>query len=219
MINSVYMLGLIFTVSLLGGCATFPSGKYVQLGKGESIDQLAKKYQVQAWQIQEANQGKRIAPGEWVFIPQKRGIVAHLREQSVAVERQMYIANGKFLWPVPSNKTISSRFGHRWGRPHEGIDIPAREGSHFMASADGVVVYSGNDLSGYGNLIVVGHKDGVFTVYAHAQRIYVSKGDKVFKGQAIGKVGQSGKASGPHLHFEMRKLSRAVDPVDYLVFN
>jgi murein DD-endopeptidase MepM/ murein hydrolase activator NlpD len=203
----------------LVACGTFPSGKYVQIKKGDNIEKIAKIHNVKAWQIQEANQGKRIAHGEWIFIPQKRGIISHLREQTVELERQVYITSGKFLWPVPSNKTISSKFGHRWGRPHEGIDIPAREGSYFLSSADGVVVYSGNDLSGYGNLLVLGHKDGVFTVYAHAQKLFVHKGEKVFKGQAIGKVGQTGKATGPHLHFEMRKMSRALDPTHHLVFN
>ncbi len=126
---------------------------------------------------------------------------------------------GNLMWPVPSSKKVSSNFGHRWGRKHEGIDIPAREGAPILAVQDGVVVYAGNGLGGYGNLIVLGHKNGLFSVYAHAQKVFVRKNDRISQGQMIASVGQTGKASGPHLHFELRQHSRAINPMQSLVRN
>jgi murein DD-endopeptidase MepM/ murein hydrolase activator NlpD len=113
---------------------------------------------------------------------------------------------------VPSHKSISSNFGARWGRHHDGIDIPARKGTHIVSVSDGVVVYAGSGLGGYGNLTVISHRNGLFSVYAHSDKLYTTKGQKVHKGQVIATVGSTGRSTGNHLHFEIRKNSNPVDP-------
>ena len=75
--------------------------------------------------------------------------------------------------PVPASKKISSEFGKRWGKNHEGIDIPAPQGSHFLASEKGRVIFSGNSLKSYGNMLIISHPGEVFTIYAHAKKLFV----------------------------------------------
>jgi lipoprotein NlpD len=123
-------------------------------------------------------------------------------------------AKGRMLWPV-KGKIISS-FGRRGSRMHDGIDIKAKEGTPIHAAAAGTVVYSDSRLSGYGKLVIVRHGRNLFTAYAHNQRNLVQKGAKVRRGDVIAKIGHTGRASGPHLHFEVRHGSTAVDPLAYL---
>jgi murein DD-endopeptidase MepM/ murein hydrolase activator NlpD len=87
------------------------------------------------------------------------------------------------------------------------------------ASEDGVVAYAGNELKGYGNLVLVRHPNGFVTAYAHASEVMVKRGDQVKRGQIIAKAGQTGNASSPQLHFEIRKGSTPVDPNQYLASN
>ncbi|ATX79795.1 lipoprotein NlpD [Mariprofundus aestuarium] len=121
---------------------------------------------------------------------------------------------GKLLWPVRAK--VSSRFGRRGSRMHDGIDIPAKEGTPVLAAASGVVVYSDQRLSGYGKLVIIRHGRNLFTAYAHNQRNLVKKGAKVKAGETIARVGRTGRASGSHLHFEVRQGSTPVDPLAYL---
>lgn len=98
------------------------------------------------------------------------------------------------------------------GKKHDGIDIPARSGSHILAVNDGVVVYSGNGFGGYGNVLILSHRYGFFSLYAHNKVNYAKKGETVHKGQVIAQVGSTGKSTGPHLHFEIRRDGRALNP-------
>lgn len=116
-------------------------------------------------------------------------------------------------WPVEG--TITSRFGKRRGRAHDGIDISAPTGSSVRAAAAGEVLFAATHGS-YGNLVVLKHADGLVTVYAHNERNLVRKGQTVRKGQLLGKVGQTGRASGPHLHFEVRKGTTPKNPLRFL---
>ncbi len=116
-------------------------------------------------------------------------------------------------WPV--NGTITSRFGQRSGRAHDGIDISAPTGSAVRAAAAGEVLFSATHGS-YGNLVVVKHTSGLVTVYAHNDRNLVRKGQAVNKGQLLGKVGQTGRATGPHLHFEVRRGTTPQNPLRFL---
>ncbi|MBK26321.1 MAG: hypothetical protein CME70_20140 [Halobacteriovorax sp.] len=200
----------VFTMLFISSCAHLNSGQYIQVRKGESLKSLSNEFKIPAWRIQAANEGKKFKAGEWVFIPMDKGIWGRTRYRQVASSD--YIGNGDFLWPVPARKKISSGYGHRWGRKHEGIDIPAPVGSHILSVADGIVVYSGNDLGGYGNLTVISHGGGIFSVYAHAKVLFTKKGDRVHQGQVIAQVGMTGRTSGPHLHFELRHNSRPLDP-------
>jgi len=120
----------------------------------------------------------------------------------------------KLRWPLDGK--VSSRFGRRHGRPHDGIDIAAKEGTPVRAAAAGKVVYADNRLSGYGNLIIIRHSSDMFTAYAHNQRNLVGKGAQVKRGDIIARVGHTGRAAGSHLHFEVRRGPTPVDPQAYL---
>jgi murein DD-endopeptidase MepM/ murein hydrolase activator NlpD len=125
-------------------------------------------------------------------------------------------ATGKrFSWPV-SGKVIE-KFGTTASGVHnDGINISAKAGTPILAADSGTVAYAGNDLKGYGNLILLKHKDGWFTAYAHADKISVKKGATVKAKQAIGTVGKTGGVKTPQLHFEVRYKTKPVDPNLYL---
>ena len=120
----------------------------------------------------------------------------------------------KLAWPV--NGTVTSRFGMRGSRFHEGVDVAAPEGTAISAAEDGTVIYAGSKFKGYGNIVVIKHDCNVATVYAHNQRNLVSEGDRVRKGQLIARVGHTGRATGPHCHFEVRKNRVPVNPENFL---
>ncbi|MEX0645808.1 MAG: M23 family metallopeptidase, partial [Parvularculaceae bacterium] len=102
------------------------------------------------------------------------------------------------------------------GRRNDGVNIAAPVGTPVRASADGEVVYRGSDLDGYGNLLLIKHGDGFVTAYAHNDAMLVKKGDLVRQGQVIAKVGQTGAATVPQLHFEIRQDLKSVDPLGFL---
>lgn len=118
-----------------------------------------------------------------------------------------------FHWPVRGR--LTSRFGRRWGRPHEGVDLAAKEGTAVRAAAAGKVIHSGR-LGDYGNVVIVKHAGPYTTVYAHNRRNQVRKGAFVEQGQVIAELGHTGNATAPHLHFEIRRDRRAQDPLLYL---
>lgn len=118
---------------------------------------------------------------------------------------------GRFLTPVKGS--IISGFGPKPGGQHnDGLNIAAAKGTPVVAADNGVVAYSGNELRGFGNLLLIRHADGWVTAYAHLDRIDVERGAEVKRGQRIGAVGQSGGVPTPQLHFEVRRGSQAVDP-------
>jgi len=120
-----------------------------------------------------------------------------------------------FRWPV-RGRVITS-FGTKVsGQRNDGIDLAVPEGTAVRAADDGVVAYAGNELKGYGNLVLVRHANGFVTAYAHASEIMVKRNEKVRRGQIIAKSGQTGNVSGPQLHFEIRKGSSPTDPMQYL---
>ena len=121
------------------------------------------------------------------------------------------VSSSGFIWPVSG--VVTSGFGYRWGRMHEGIDISAPCGTPIRAVAAGTIIFSGW-MGGYGNLVVVDHGNGLATAYAHQSAIYASGG--VGQGQTIGAVGTTGSSTGCHLHFEVRVNGGAVDPMGYL---
>jgi murein DD-endopeptidase MepM/ murein hydrolase activator NlpD len=118
-----------------------------------------------------------------------------------------------FVWPVSGS--VTSTFGLRWGRMHEGIDIAAPSGTPIVAAAAGTVISAGS-MGGYGNLVVIDHGGGLATAYAHMSGFAVGGGQSVAQGQVIGYVGCTGTCYGPHLHFEVRVNGAAVDPLGYL---
>lgn len=120
-----------------------------------------------------------------------------------------------FRWPVKGR--VISKFGSKPnGSRNEGINIAVPEGADVRAAEAGVVAYSGNELKGYGNLVLIRHPDGWVTAYAHSKEVYVQRGDTVRRGQIIAKAGSTGSVSSPQVHFELRKGASAVDPEKYL---
>lgn len=121
----------------------------------------------------------------------------------------------RFVWPVDKG-TLTSGFGRRGRRIHKGIDLAADPGTPIKAAATGEVIYSDNKQRGYGNLIIIQHADDFVTVYAHNRRNLVDEGETVRQGAVIAELGNTGRSTGPHLHFEIRLKSKAIDPLVYL---
>ncbi|MBP5295820.1 MAG: M23 family metallopeptidase [Bacteriovoracaceae bacterium] len=220
---TVLALLLLLIGSSLSGCSTMPSGHYVEIKSPRtSWEELSKRYQIPVWRLKMHNPQLDLSQGAWAFIPYSTGgLLESLGQYGLgnAEDPRLSFQNGRFLWPVPSSKRISSSFGWRNRRLHEGIDIPAASGTHIWAAADGIVVYSGNGLSGYGNLTVIDHGQGIFTVYAHAKKNLTRLGQRVYRGEVIALVGSTGRSSGPHLHFEVRRQGKAYNPVAFLQQN
>jgi len=116
----------------------------------------------------------------------------------------------RFEWPVEGR--LTSGYGNRRKGRHDGVDIATRKGTPIRAAEAGRVIYSGR-LGDYGKLVILKHAGSWATVYAHNRRNRASKGEFVEKGEVIGEVGSSGNASGPHLHFEVRRSNSALDPL------
>lgn len=117
--------------------------------------------------------------------------------------------------PVKQSFRYTSGFGPRWGRKHEGVDLAGPVGTPIHATGDGVVTFAGR-LGAYGNLIKIEHELGVETRYGHLSRIRVRAGQRVSQGELIGDMGNTGRSTGPHLHYEVRLQGRAVDPMSFI---
>ncbi len=126
------------------------------------------------------------------------------------------IGSGKFIKPT-SRGLLTSRFGGRWGRMHEGIDVALPIGSPIKASDGGRVTFSGY-RNGYGLCVIIDHGSGLSTLYGHCNQLVVKKGESVFQGQVIAKSGNSGRSTGPHLHFEVQKHGNPVNPLGYVKY-
>lgn len=135
--------------------------------------------------------------------------------RAAPVARPPRRAGQRFLWPIRGRVILG--FGRRGGGLHnDGINIAAREGSAIRAAENGVVAYAGNQLQGFGNLILLKHADGWMTAYAHNSVLLVRRGQIVHRGQIIARAGSTGNVTRPQLHFELRKGDQAVDPTRYL---
>ncbi len=122
---------------------------------------------------------------------------------------------GTFLWPVRGHVLENYGAGPD-GTHNDGINIAAPRGAPVQAADAGTVAYAGNELRGYGNLILIKHSNGWISAYAHCDLILVKTGQKVARGQVIARVGSTGNVSAPQLHFELRRGKQPVDPRDYL---
>lgn len=128
---------------------------------------------------------------------------------------------GRMLWPLGQPARIVSKFGPRGGSFHDGLDIAAPSGTSIVSAHSGIVAYSGSELRGYGNLVVIKGDDNLISVYSHNRKNHVKKGERVKRGQRIAEVGATGRAEAPHLHFEVRSQDSkgravAVDPLPLL---
>jgi murein DD-endopeptidase MepM/ murein hydrolase activator NlpD len=123
--------------------------------------------------------------------------------------------SGGFRWPVRGR--IISSFGTKAnGEKNDGINFAVPEGTSVKAAEDGVVIYAGNELKSYGNLVLIRHKDGWVSAYAHNRAINVKRGEEIRRGQIIAEAGMSGSVTSPQVHFELRKGATPVNPLDHL---
>ncbi len=125
---------------------------------------------------------------------------------------------GGWVWPCPGFYYISSYVGPRWGRTHNGLDIAGGSiyGKPIVAARAGTVIDAGWNSGGYGNYVMINHGDGFITIYGHMSSVAAYNGQSVSAGQVIGYVGNSGRSTGPHLHFEVRLNGSVEDPLDYV---
>ena len=183
--------------------------------RGENLYRIALHYGVSVEALMRANgirDARALEVGTRLAIP---GARRSAPREPLARELDAEAKALALGWPV--HGIVSSGFGVRNGRPHEGLDISAAVGAPIWAAAGGVVTFSGT-LGAYGNFIVIKH-DGLYsTAYAHNKRNYVAKGERVERGQHIADVGKSGNARGnkPHLHFEVRRGEEPRNPLRYL---
>ena len=136
------------------------------------------------------------------------------------IDKNSQYIGGEFTWPCPASTYITSSFGNRL-HPilkswifHTGLDIGCSSGKDILAAASGKVIMS-QVYGGYGNCVMIDHGGGIVTLYGHASKLCVSKGDVVKRGQVVAKVGSTGRSTGPHLHFEVRKNGEYVNPMKY----
>jgi len=147
--------------------------------------------------------------------PLRRKTAPPLRKSPIAVPKPPPLSKRRFLLPVRGR--LLSRFGPKSrGLRNDGVNIAASRGAPVRAAENGIVVYSGNALLGFGNMVLLRHANGFMTAYAHNEAISVSRGDTVRRGQVIATVGSTGNVASPQLHFEIRKGKRAIDPAKFL---
>ena len=161
----------------------------------------------------------RTVPAEKVAsIPAQNARVAtpeHHPTESVTKTAEAAGSIPSFRWPVKGH--IIAAFGAKSnGATNDGINLAVPEGTPIKAADDGVVAYAGNELKGYGNLVLIRHSNGFVSAYANASELLVKRGDTIKRGQVIAHAGQTGNVSSPQLHFEIRKGSTPVDPAKYL---
>jgi murein DD-endopeptidase MepM/ murein hydrolase activator NlpD len=145
---------------------------------------------------------------------------AHMATETKEIEQSVKSADATsglptFRWPV-RGRVIAGYGAQTSGKQNDGINVAVPEGTPVKAADDGVVTYAGNELKGYGNLVLVKHSNGYVTAYAHTSELMVKRGDTIKRGQIIAKSGQTGEVQSPQLHFEIRKGSTPVDPTQFL---
>jgi murein DD-endopeptidase MepM/ murein hydrolase activator NlpD len=226
-------LPLLTTFALALGCGHGqpmhppPAGSFYVVQAGETLTEIARRQSLPVEDLAEINGlpvDAPLAPGQVVFVLGPQGVVpasspdilppSVLADQAPPGEGDE-AGDQRLAWPL-QDVVISSSYGRRWGRKHEGIDLAARKGTPVLAARAGLVLYASDKLGGYGKMVVLQHDGDLLTAYAHNSSLLVREGDKVRAGQMIARVGQTGRASAPHLHFEVRRGQIPQDPLRYL---
>jgi murein DD-endopeptidase MepM/ murein hydrolase activator NlpD len=191
--------------------------------KGETLYRISKAYGIDPRELMDANgisDPRTLAPGQELFVPGASRTVevapppagsSASREPEPPLPRRN--GSAKLAWPL--HGVLYRGYGVKQGQRHDGIDLSAPEGTIVRAAAAGEVIYTGTQ-SGYGVIVIVRHADSLITLYAHNSAVLVKDGDRVDAGTPIAKVGQTGRTTGPHLHFEVREGTRPRDPLGYL---
>ncbi|MDA1022636.1 MAG: M23 family metallopeptidase [Proteobacteria bacterium] len=210
-----------------GQRVVLPRGRQHVVSRGETVYGIARQYAIDPYDLARTNGLKPpygIQAGQKLVLTEKPRTLAPKRpargqvttRATPAVIPRAPASSGKgFLWPVKGR--VVSGFGTKAkGLRNDGINIAARRGASVKAAENGVVVYAGNELRGFGNLILVKHSGGWVTAYAHVDKVLIKRGDKVAKGHQIATVGSTGGVKSPQLHFELRRGRTARDPQKYL---
>lgn len=187
-----------------------------RLQRGETIWELAKRYQTAVDEILAANNisdAKKLEPGLELTIPGAAILAAQTPNRLIASRSPERPSNTGFVWPTKGY--ISSGYGPRWGKFHYGLDIAANTGTPLVAIAAGRITDSGW-RQGYGYMVRIDHQNGWVSVYGHCSKLYVKAGQQVRRGQQIAAIGQTGNATGPHVHLEMIKNGKHQNPINYL---
>jgi len=140
---------------------------------------------------------------------EEEALVGLIRSLEIEAARAAGTAPSSLIWPASG--WVSSEFGIRWGRNHNGIDIAAPTGTQVRSAARGTVRHAG-PMGSFGNLVIIDHGGGVATLYAHLHSVGVREGQRVDVNEPIATVGSTGRSTGPHLHFEVRRSGKAVNP-------
>ncbi len=231
-IKGLYVLFL-FIILIAQGCARDrvtvqrpppieTKGVYHIVERHQTLYRICKTYGVDINEVARINgivDPSRIQVGQKIFIPRAKKVLrveVYIDDVVMESSEKEKVAYRKldFIWPVEGR--LGDIFDETENKRHMGIDISSPMGTPIKASSGGRVIYSGNTIKGYGNLIILRHSEEYVTIYAHNQVNLVEEGEWVEKGQVIGKVGQSGRASGPHLHFEIRRNNKPVNPLLFL---
>ncbi len=211
---------------------------YHQVKRGQTLWSIARTYKVDLHTLRRANKLSKQAVlqvGQKLYIPgatRQRHVASRCPCGSKASPSRSKHASKppstprrdapaqkteRFLWPL--HGTITQKFRQHSGRRHDGIDIAAPKGTPIRAAADGKVIFSDWGPGGYGRLVILQHKANVVTVYAHNEKNLVRVGQTVRRGQPIATVGRSGRATGYHVHFEVRRKTVPVSPFKFLSRN
>ncbi len=208
--------------------------------RGQTLFRISQAYRVAVASLLEANHlkpGSALRVGQRLFIPgatsvksvepfqpltrqEREALETSLQEERPAppppVEppHPRVRTDAALIWPLAG--PINSPFGPRWGKFHAGIDVGSPHYQEVVAAADGEVIYAADTRGGLGKAVVLQHDAGLRTVYAHLSVIIAREAQTVRQGQPIGGVGDTGHATGPHLHFEVRRNGTPINPVDYL---
>ena len=240
----IHNVQLLAALLLLTGCA-ISHGIYHTVEKGQTLWRIAKAYDVDIQDVAEFNDITditQIKEGEKLFIPgasrvlkvepykpdssgelksdekksvgKKPSSATNHQALSEEPEGKIVVEKWRFSWPVKGS--IISYFGVRNGKKHDGLNIAAPRGTPISAAAEGEVIYNDDSVRGYGNMIILKHKDDFVSIYAHNEENLVKVGETVKKGDIIAKLGDTGNASGPHLHFEVRKDKKPRNPLFFL---
>ncbi|MEX2453432.1 MAG: LysM peptidoglycan-binding domain-containing M23 family metallopeptidase [Rhodospirillaceae bacterium] len=155
------------------------------------------------------------APQQASAPPPAASAPAETRTAARSIDPPPAQSGSGFLWPLQGR--VLSRFGTQGkGLRNDGINIQANRGAPVRAVENGVVAYAGNELRGFGNLLLIKHEDGWISAYAHNDEVLVRTGERVRKGQVVSRVGSTGSVDSPQLHFELRRGNRAVDPERFI---
>jgi len=212
----------LYVVTQPGGKQVVVTKKTHTLQKGETLWRVAQLYKTSVDNLKKMNgitDVARLSVGMVLVVGEGSEVasVAEPGKAPAAKKKKKKRKHSTKKYPLrwPAEGAITARYGQRRGKPHDGIDIGASAGTAIHAAAAGVVVFS-DKHGGYGNLIVLRHKTGLVTVYAHNRKNLVSKGQTVRLGELIAEVGDTGQSTGPHLHFEVRRGANPQNPLRFL---